>query len=90
MQRWFPDAFIRLKFVMTSDWGRHVLARSWSQRETIHNNSISKTGHPVILKQPALEWHPHHTDVVEAEIEMVYVDGDSPKVCRNIIQVIDL
>ena len=21
LQRWFPDAFIRLKFVMTSDWG---------------------------------------------------------------------
>ena len=57
MQPWFPDAFIQLKFVMTSDWGilmylacKHVLARSWCKRETIHNSSISKTGHPVMSK----------------------------------------
>ena len=28
----------------------HVLARSSLKRETIHNSSISKTGHPVIFK----------------------------------------
>ena len=39
------------------------------------------------VEQPGLEWHPHHTDVLEAE--MVYVAGDSPKLCRKIIQVID-
>ena len=80
MQHWFPDAFIRLKFVMTSDWGIlmylacTVLARSWLKRETIHKNSISKTGHPVILKfqveQSGLEWHPNHMDVLEAEIDL--------------------
>ena len=34
MHRWFPDASIRLKFVMTSDSGIwHVLARPWSKKE---------------------------------------------------------
>ena len=55
---------------------------SWLKRETIHSNSISKTGHPVIFEilgraiRFGLEWHPNHMDVLEAE--MVYVAGDSP------------
>ena len=35
----------------------------------------------------SLEWHPKHTDVVEAE--MFYVAGDSPKLSRKIIKVVD-
>ena len=61
------------------------------KRETIHSSSISKTGHPVILKfeieQSGFEWHPNHRVVLEAE--MVYVGGDSPKLCSKIIQVVD-
>ena len=37
-----------LRYLFWCIW--HVLARSWSNRETIHNSSISKTGHPVIFK----------------------------------------
>ena len=69
----------------------HVLARSWLKWKTIHNSSISKTGPAVIfqflVEQPGLEWHPNHTDFLEAE--MVYVAGDSPKLCSKIIQVVD-
>ena len=69
MQRWFSDAFIRLKFVMTSDWGRHVLARSWSKREQFITVLFPKQVTLSFWSNPALEWHPHRTDVVEAEIE---------------------
>ena len=68
----------------------HVLARSWLKRATIHKSSSSKTGHAhfeILGWATSLGWHPNHSDFLEAE--MVYVAGDSPKLCRKIIQVVD-
>ena len=39
------------------------------------------------VEQSRFEWHPNHTDVLDADL--VYVAGDSPKLCREIIQVVN-